>query len=203
VRFGLELLSIEFGPVPMASPAPIASPGPVASPSPSAPAPAQIGANIGLGQLLSLEQAEAAAPFAILVPAALGPPDAVFLGGSALRGQVAFVYAARDDLPASVLLNGAGLLVTQNRGQPDAGLAGKLVDAGLATVEPADVDGAPGVWISGRPHVFWYLAPDGFYIEEGRRLVGDTLAWERDGVLYRIEGAITLEQALDIARSMR
>jgi hypothetical protein len=33
--------------------------------------------------------------------------------------------------------------------------------------------------------------------------VGDTLAWERNGVLYRIEGAITQERALEIARSMR
>lgn len=138
-----------------------------------------------------------------LWPAALGQPDAVYLGDVALRGQVALVYAPRDDLPASNLLGGAGLLVTQNRGEPDDGLARKLVQTGLARVEPVDVNGATGVWISGEPHVFWYLAPDGFAIEDSRRLVGDTLAWERDGVLYRIEGAIPLAQALEIARSMR
>ena len=44
---------------------------------------------------------------------------------------------------------------------------------------------------------------DGEFIDDSRRLVGDTLAWERDGVLYRIEGAITLERALEIAASMR
>jgi len=65
------------------------------------------------------------------------------------------------------------------------------------------MDGSLGVWISGQPHLFWYLAPDGSFIQENRRLVGDTLAWERDGVLYRIEGAITLSRALEIARSMR
>jgi hypothetical protein len=191
VRFGLELLSIEFGPVP------------TASPSPSANAPGPIGAGLGLGVPLALEQAGAAAPFDVLVPAVLGPPDVVYLGGATLRGQVAFVYASRDDLPASDLLGGAGLLVTQNRGEPDHGLARKLADTGLATVEPVDVNGAPGVWISGRPHFFWYLAPDRSPIEDSRRLVGDTLAWERDGVLYRIEGAITLLEALEIARSMR
>ena len=192
VRFGLELLSIEFGPVPS-----------MASPSPSAQPPGSIGAGLRLGQPLALERAGAAAPFEILLPAALGQPDAVYLGDVALRGQVALVYAPRDDLPASDLLGGAGLLVTQNRGQPDHGLARKLVQAGLATVEPVDVNGATGVWISGSPHVFWYLAPDGSVIEDSRRLVGDTLAWERDGVLYRIEGAITLAHALEIARSMR
>jgi hypothetical protein len=116
---------------------------------------------------------------------------------------VSFVYAPRDDLPASTLLRGAGLLVTQNQGESDAGLARKIVDTSLATVEQVDVDGSPGVWISGGEHVFWYLAPDGAFIQESSRLVGDTLAWERDGVLYRIEGAITLSRALEIARSMR
>src|SRR3712207_7864772 len=48
------------------------------------------------------------------------------------------------------------------------------------------------VWISGEPHLFWYLAPDGTFIEESRRVVGNTLAWERDGILYRIEGDIPL-----------
>jgi len=192
VRFGLELLSIEFGPVPTASP-----------PAPSAPAPGTTGSTLGLGQPLALEQVAAEAPFEVLVPAALGAPDAAYLGGTALRGQVALVYAPRDDLPASNLLRGAGLLITQNRGEPDARLANKLADAGLATVEPVDVNGAPGVWISGQSHVFWYLAPDGSAIEDSRRLVGNTLAWERDGILYRIEGAITLARALEIAGSMR
>lgn len=75
------------------------------------------------------------------------------------------------------------MLVTQNRGEPDGGLARKIVDTSRATVEPVDVDGSPGVWISGDPQFFWYLAPDGEFIQESRRLVGDTLAWERDGVL--------------------
>ncbi|MEO5703561.1 MAG: hypothetical protein ABIZ52_03020, partial [Candidatus Limnocylindrales bacterium] len=95
-----------------------------------------------------------------------------------------------------------GLLFTQNRGESDHGLARKLADAKLASVEPVDVNGAPGAWISGQPHFFWYLAPDGSVIEESRRLVGDTLVWERDGVLYRIEGAMTREYALELALTM-
>jgi hypothetical protein len=95
------------------------------------------------------------------------------------------------------------LLVTQNHGSPDDGLGRKLVGAGLANVEPAVIDGAPGYWITGAPHVFWYLAPDGSVIEESRRLVGDTLVWERDDVLYRIEGAVSRVRALEIAESMR
>lgn len=197
VRYGLELLSIESGPLPTVSP------GPSGRPSPSPAASDPLGTGLGLGLATDLDAIADDVAFPVLVPAALGPPDAVYLGGAALRGQVAFVYAARDDLPASRLLDGAGLLVTQNLGATDQGLAHKLADTRLATVEPVDVDGAPGVWISGEPHFFWYLAPSGAIIEDSRRLVGDTLVWERDGVLYRIEGAIDLERALAIARSMR
>lgn len=192
VRFGLELLSIEFGAVPT-----------VAPPSPGASVSGSPGEGLRLGRPLTLEEADAEADFELLVPEALGTPDAVFLGDVALRGQVAFVYAPRDGLPASELLGGAGLLITQNAGRPDEGLAQKLLDTGQASVAPVDVDGALGLWITGAPHFFWYLAPDGSHVEDSRRLVGDTLAWERDGVLYRIEGAIDLAHVLDIARSMR
>jgi hypothetical protein len=192
VRFGLELLSIEFGPVPTLGP-----------PSPSARAHGAVGEGLALGLPVGVEEATAEAAFDVLVPAALGQPDAVYQGGVPLRGQVALVYAPRADLPASPLLGGAGLLLTQNRGEPDRGLANKLADNNLATVESVVVDGAPGLWITGQPHMFWYLSPDGTAIEDSRRLVGDTLAWERDGVLYRIEGEISLERALEIAKSMR
>ncbi len=174
---------------------------PSTSPGPSDTG--SVGARLGLGLATDLDAIADDVAFPLLVPGALGPPDAVYLGGAALRSQVAFVYAASDDLPASPLLDGAGLLVTQNLGETDEGLAHKLADTRLATVESVDVDGAPGVWISGEPHFFWYLAPSGAMIEDSRRLVGDTLVWERDGVLYRIEGAISRAQALEIAASMR
>ena len=197
VRFGLELLSIRFGPIPSVAPTPsAAAPGPSATPRPP-------GDGLGLGEPLTLDEASRFAPFDVLVPADLGAPDQVYLGGGTLRGQVAFVYAARGGLQASGLLGGAGLLITQNRGQPDDNLAEKLLSSGQATVEEVVVNGAPGVWIAGQPHFFWYLAPDGSQLEEGRRLVGDTLVWERDGILYRIEGAIGVDDALVIARSMR
>ena len=194
VRFGLDLLTVEIGPISTGRPSSTASV--------STAAPAGIGGGLGLGAASSLDEVRAAAPFEVLVPDAVGAPQAVYLGGADLRGQVSFVYEATDDLPASPLLGGAGLLVTQNHGQPDDGLGHKLVDAGLASVEPVLVDDARGLWISGEPHVFWYQAPDGAVLQGSRRLVGDTLVWERDGLLYRIEGAISLARAMEIALSM-
>jgi hypothetical protein len=205
VRFGLDLLSIEFGPLPSPRPgssAAVVASGASASAAPTTPA-GPVGEGLRLGAPRTLEDVRAEAPFDILVPDELGPPDAIYLGGRELRGQVALVYEPRPGLPASATLDGAGLLVTQNRGETDEGLAHKLVDAGLASVVAIDIDGAPGYWISGEPHAFWYLAPDGTSIEDSGRLVGDTLIWERGGVLYRIEGAISREQALQIAASMQ
>ena len=193
LRLGLDLLSIEFGPVPAASPT---------FPGEPTTAPGRPGDGLGLGTPTPIADARRTAPFPILVPAVLPAPDTVFVGGPALRGQISIVYPATDDRPASDLLGGAGLLITQNAGSVDVGLANKLVDAGLATVETVDVAGASGLWITGEPHVFWYLDPDGEVIESGRRLVGDVIVWERDGVLYRIEGEITLDSALEIAASM-
>lgn len=203
VRLGLDLLQIRFGPVPTLAPASQAAPSPGSSPLSSPAASTILGSSLQLGQPVTLEDVLGISSVRVLVPESLGPPDQVYVGGPGLRGQVAFVYAPRDGLPLSGLLGGAGLLITQNHGEVDQGLARKLLDAGLATVTSVDVNGAPGVWIGGKPHIFWYLAPDGTAIEESRRYVGDTLAWEVDGVLYRIEGDIPLEQALEIARSMR
>ena len=194
LRVGLDLLRIDVGPVPSPT---------LPATTPSASAGQMPGRSLGLGSASSLEDARKAAAFPLVEPAGLGPPAQVYIGGPSLRGQVAFVYAATTDLPPSDLLDGAGLLITQNAGSADHGLANKLVDTGLASVESVQVDGAPGYWISGEPHWFWYLDPRGQTIEEGRRLVGDTLVWERDGVLYRIEGELTKAQALEIAATMR
>lgn len=195
VRYGLDLLDIEFGP----APAPPVTPAPSARASPGA----GLGAGFELGARSSLEVVASEVDFPVLVPAELGPPDGVFLGGSTLRGQVAFVYGPRSELPASELLAGSGLLLTQNRGDVDEGLVNKLVGSDRGTVTRVDVGGDEGYWFAGEPHWFWYLAADGTVVEDSRRLVGNTLAWQRGDILYRIEGAIDLERALEIAASLR
>ena len=106
VRFGLDLLQIEFGPAPSATASTSGSGS--SPPSPRASAPAGLGVALGLGTRSTLDAVFADADFPILTPAQLGPPDAVFRGGDTLRGQIAFVYAPRPGIPASELLGGAG-----------------------------------------------------------------------------------------------
>jgi hypothetical protein len=198
-RLGLDLLSIELGPAPtFRSPAPSPTPSGARASSGSE----ELGAGLGLGRRVGLDEAVETAAFPVLLPARLGNPAAVFAGGPTLRGQVALLYAAADDLPESPLLEGAGLLVTENRGTLSNELAQKVIASGGA-LERVDVGGERGYWIAGAPHFFWYLADDGTWIEDSRRRVGNTLAWQRGDLLLRIEGAIDLETALEIAASMR
>jgi hypothetical protein len=69
-------------------------------------------------------------------------------------------------------------------------------------VEPADVDGAPGFFLTGAPHAVAYLSPQGGFEELRPRLAGTTLAFERDGLVIRIEGkGLTLARALRLARA--
>jgi hypothetical protein len=201
VRFGLDLLRIDFGPGPSATASTSATP--VSAPSGSSSPPAGLGVALGLGTRSTLDAVSADADFPILTPADLGPPDAVFRGGDTLRGQIAFVYAPRPGIPASELLGGAGLLVTQNRGDVDEGLANKLVDSGLGRVTQLKVGSDDGYWFFGQPHVFWYIAEDGSVVEDSRRRVGNTLVWQHGDVLYRIEGDIDQDAALEIANSLR
>jgi hypothetical protein len=56
------------------------------------------------------------------------------------------------------------------------------------------VGGRPALWFPG-PHVVVEL-----YHQP--RLTGSALVWERDGLTFRLEGRLTLDQALRIANSV-
>lgn len=203
MRLGLDLLSIGFGPAPtiVASPTTSVGPSPTSSGGAIASPAGPLGIGLGLGRAVDLDEARAVADFDVLIPADLGSPDALFDGGELRRGQIGMLYHPRPDLPASDLLGGAGLLITENRGLVSDALAEKVVGSG-GTVERVDVGGDRGYWLAGAPHWFWYLAADGTTIEETRRAVGNTLAWQHGDLLLRIEGAIDRDQALAIAASM-
>ena len=62
------------------------------------------------------------------------------------------------------------------------------------------VDGARAYWITGA-HGFAYQSPDGFGYED-QRLSDRVLLVERDGLLMRVEGAISRDRAVEIARSV-
>ena len=68
----------------------------------------------------------------------------------------------------------------------------------LQPVELGDL----GFWLEGAPHTVMFLDANGQIQEDSTRLAGNTLLWEEDGVSYRLEADLEMEEALKIARSM-
>ena len=92
-------------------------------------------------------------------------------------------------------------LITEFRGSRTRTFLEKVIGPG-ARVAPVRVGGAPGVWVTGRPHAFIYADRDGVIRTENTRLAGNVLLWERGGLVLRIEGEVTQAQALRIATSL-
>jgi hypothetical protein len=93
--------------------------------------------------------------------------------------------------------------VTEFRGVEAPDLIEKQVAEGTR-VERLLVDGYPGIWIGGEPHLFMYRAPDGQVIRESIRLSGNALVWQRNELTLRLEGpGLTKAEALRTAESVR
>lgn len=153
-----------------------------------------------LATRLALGTAVAVDEVAGFAPELLGPPDEAYVIGD--EQIVSLIYAASDDLPA---LDGTdiGLLVQAIDGALEREQVEKLVTEVDASVAAVTVDGASGYWIQGPPHLLRYLGQDGEARAEASRLVGDTLVWERDGTLYRIESGLGLAETLRIAETIQ
>jgi hypothetical protein len=152
-----------------------------------------LGARLALGAAVPIDEV------ANLAPDALGPPDEVYVIGDG--AITSLVYAANEELPR-LDGTGIGLLVQTFEGALEREQVQKLVAEVGASVTAVSVDGARGYWIAGPPHLLRYLGPDGDARVEATRLVGDTLVWERDGMLYRIESGLGLVETLRIAETI-
>jgi hypothetical protein len=163
------------------------------------PEPSRFGGALQLGRAVTLAEARELADFPLVVPADLGPPDAVYFSSAPVR-RVDFVYRPRPGLPRASA-TGAGLLVSEFRA-----IASPVIEktAGQqTTIERLTVGGDPAFFLSGAEHGFAYVSRARTEFEEGR-LAGNTLLVERrDGVLLRLEGELSREEAARIAASAR
>jgi hypothetical protein len=164
------------------------------------PRPSRLGQALVLGDPVTLERARRA--LSVVVPEALGQPDAVYLYDQPVMGpRVDLVYRGREGIPVSSN-TGVGLLITEFRAVTTPVIE-KSAGSG-ATVERLEVDGDPAYFISGAPHGFAYVNPEGDANFEEQRLAGNTLLVERsDGILLRIEADISRDRAVEIAESVR
>ena len=141
-----------------------------------------------VGSRVSLADAQRAVPYRILQPER--PVGRVYLDRSIPGGRVSIVWPC---CPRVVL--------SQFRGEA---LPFIEKSAGRGTrIEAVTVNGGFGYWLSGRPHVVVYRDARGVVREETLRLAGNVLLWEQEGRTLRLEGQLTKQQALDLARGVR
>jgi hypothetical protein len=145
-----------------------------------------------LGSRVSLDEARELADFEVVVPERLGEPDEVYFLEFPPGGMVSFVYGSAAEPRA---------LFTQFRATVEDAFF-KKVEAGTE-IEDVRIGGQFGFYLSGNPHVFGYLDEDGQFREETVRLVGNVLLWERGELTLRLEGDMSRDEALRIARSVR
>ena len=110
------------------------------------------------------------------------------------------VYAPSDLVPQSSV-TGVGALVSVMPAHIDEGFFRKTLGS-EATVRPIDFDGISGFWIEGSPHQLLFDVGNGQIQPDTLRLATNTLLWERDGHVYRLEADISLETAVQIASSV-
>lgn len=141
---------------------------------------------IPLGQRVSREEAERRIGLPLVD---VGEPDAVYV-----RGTTASLVYGSSSHPRLVLTEGRGTLWD--------GLVKKLAGAGTR-VEEVTVNGEPGLFVSGGPHVVMFIGKDGVIQDERTFLAGTVLLWNRDRLLLRLEGDLTRDEALKLAESAK
>jgi hypothetical protein len=202
VGLGLPGLRIIFGEGP--SPQPTSSGSPVPSlPAPSgpvlSPTLAPLAGSLALGDAVSFAEAKRLAGFDVLVPTDpdLGPPDATYLNGQ----RIGLVWASRPVLPETES-PGVGLVISEFRGAVDPGFFEKILGPDT-TLTKVTVGGSPGYWISGAPHFFFYIDPQGRAVNDDHPTVGDVLLWTKGDVTYRLETSLGMTAAIRLAESLR
>lgn len=166
-------------------------------PTPTVP---PLRAQIGTPTMLTAVQAQS--PFPIRVPSTpeLAAPDEVYTD-PITGGRVSLLYAARPGLPA-IPGTDVGLLVQEFRGGISSGIFQKGVPA-TSRVESVAVDGVQGYWIEGGLRALAYTDASGNGRYEETRYAGNTLIWEKDGIIYRLEANLPKDAAVRIAASLR
>jgi hypothetical protein len=141
---------------------------------------------IDFGERVSRAEAERRVGFRLLD---LGEPDAIFVRGTSIA---TLVYGPGDK---------PRLTLTQLRGGVWDGFVKKAGGRGT-TVEDVTVEGEPGLFVTGDEHFVMFFDENGQITDEQTYLAGTVLLWNRGELLLRLEGDLTRDQALELARSV-
>ena len=168
------------------------------TPPPTDPALQDSSVNLELGEEVSLAHAADIVDFPIRRLDVSTRPT-VHLDAGVVGGIVTLVYPPGPGLPAAGE-TGVGALFTQLVGgdAPDY-VKGSAGGAGL---RPTSVDGQFALWLTGPSHVIARRS-DGTETREETRLAANTLLWSDGGITYRMESALPLRRAVELAESLQ
>jgi hypothetical protein len=143
-----------------------------------------------LGVRAPFAKARARAAFQVVdPPASLGTP-AVYYRVPPLGGLVTFLYGT----PAR-----ARLLLSELKGDYRPFFLKTIAQS--TTTEELEIDGVPALWIQGA-HSVEYADLQGNFESEPLRLANRVLLWEHGGVTFRLEGRLTRDEAVRIAKML-
>jgi hypothetical protein len=137
------------------------------------------------GERVSRAEAERRAGFELVD---VGDPDAIFVR----EGNVVSLVYGPVQRPRLVL--------TQLRGGIFEGFVKKTGASGT-TVEQVQVDGEPGLFVTGDEHYVMFRNANGEIDDETTYLAGTVLLWNRGPLLLRLEGDLKRDEALALART--
>lgn len=159
------------------------------------------GVRLNLGRQVALADVESSTGIPVRLPAdpRVETPDTVWIDRQKFD-QVAYVWEPTTDLPETSE-RGVGLVLMRFAGRSDDEFYQKVIGSGTV-LAPVTVDGHDGYWIEGEMHFFFYVKPDGEYVDDSRRWVGDALVWFDGTATYRIESALGREETIAIAESI-
>lgn len=118
-------------------------------------------------------------------PSELGAPDRVFLQENALMVILVWTNPAEPDKARLSLHEIASESILVGKFQP-------------RVIQETQVNGRYAVWVEG-PYLVELTSGD---IDFRRTLDGNTLIWEQQGITYRLESNLPLEEAVKIAESL-
>lgn len=163
---------------------------PTATP-PSTPAPILRRALFNLAGATTLEAAATKAGFPIRLPTTpptLGLPDGVFYQD--MNGPTVILLwlddATPDQAAHSLHIFGSGTIVT--KGNPPV-------------VAETTVNGNPAIWTEG-PYMLRYGEEGATHWETRYLVSGRVLIWEQDGLTYRLESDLSMDEAIEMAESL-
>ena len=141
---------------------------------------------LDLGDRVSRDEAERQVGFELFD---LGEPDAVFVRNASVASLVYGDVATPR------------LVLSQLRGSVYEGFVKKMAGSGTV-IEDVTVRGGRGLFVSGDEHFVMYRDEFDQIADESTYLAGNTLLWNRGDLLLRLEGDLTKDEALELARSI-